>query len=260
MKMDFSSDFVRRQARQSQIEHASAMRSMKELVARLFTGESAEPATAKAQLVTGGLDRRRFMQIGGLSVATAAVFAACGTDDSATADNDGKGDADNKPADARGDIQILRTASSLEVLAGDVYDKALNSGLVKTPALGDAAQLFQSQHKEHAELFQGATKKLGGQPMTEANPVVAQSLEGPIAAMADEAGVARLALMLEQAAAATYLASVGRFSDLELNQVAMSVGGVEARHVAVLAGVLNQTQVPQAFLTTEGAVAAGTGV
>lgn len=257
--MDFSSDFVRREARQSQIEHASAMRSMKELVARLFTGESAEPAMAKAHLVTGGLDRRRFMQIGGLSVATAAVFAACGTDDSATADNDDD-DAKKKPADARGDIQILRTASSLEVLAGEVYDKALNSGLVKTPALGDAAQLFQSQHKEHAELFQGATKKLGGEPMSEPNPVVAQSLEGPIAAMADEAAVARLALMLEQAAAATYLASVGRFTDLELNQVAMSVGGVEARHMAVLAGVLNQTQVPQAFLTTDGAVAPGTGV
>lgn len=259
--MDFSSDFVRREARQSQIEHASAMCSMKELVARLFTGESPEPAMAKAHLVTGGLDRRRFMQIGGLSVATAAVFAACGTDDSATADNDDDDDdAKKNRADARGDIQILRTASSLEVLAGDVYDKALNSGLVKTPALGDAAQLFQSQHKEHAELFQGATKKLGGEPMSEPNPVVAQSLEGPIAAMADEAAVARLALMLEQAAAATYLASVGKFTDLELNQVAMSVGGVEARHMAVLAGVLNQTQVPQPFLTTAGAVAPGTGV
>lgn len=261
--MDFSSDFVRRGAKQSQIEHASAMRAMKDLVARLFGGESKESALAKADFATGGLNRRRFIQVGGLTVATAAVFAACGTDDSGNAapaaGEGGEGTAPS-PADAQGDIVILRTASSLELLAVDVYEKAIKSGLVKTPAVGDAVTLFQGQHREHAELFQGATKKLGGKPMTEPNPVVAQSLEAPIAALADEAAVVQLALMLEQAAAATYQASVGQFKDLKLNQAVMSVGGVEARHAAVLAGVLKQPPVPKAFHTKDGAVPAGTGV
>jgi hypothetical protein len=261
--MDISSDFVRREAKESQLEHVSSMKTMRELVGRLF-GDSAESGVAKADFATGGLNRRKFMQIGGLTVATAAIFAACGSDDTgdAGAAVDKADDKDSAMGGdaAKGDITILRTASSLEVLAVAVYQKAIDSGLVKTAAVADAAKLFQSQHKEHAALFQGATKKLGGKEMTEANPVVLQSLQGPIAALKDETGVLQLALMLEQAAAATYQSTVGAFKDVSLNQAAMSVGGVEARHVAVLSSVLNQPAAPKAFQTTDGAVAAGTGV
>ena len=264
--MDISDDFVRRQAAESQLEHTSSMRSMRDLVDRLF-GNADESGIAKADVATGGLNRRRFMQIGGLTVATAAVFAACGTDDSDPGTNAaGEGGTDTtaveggRDAGADGDIRILRTASSLEVLAVDVYQKAIDSGLVKTAAVADAAKLFQAQHREHGELFQGATKKLGGEVFDKPNPVVLQSLQGPIGALNDEMGVLQLALMLEQAAAATYQSTVGRFTDASLNQAAMSVGGVEARHVAVLSSVLGVAPVAKAFQTTDGAVATGTGV
>ena len=261
--MDISNDYVRREAKESQVEHVSSMRSMRDLVSRLF-GDSNESGFAKADFATGGLNRRKFMQIGGLTVATAAVFAACGTDDSddgvAASDDEGTDTTMGSSKGADGDIQILRTASSLEVLAVDVYQKAIDSGLVKTAAVADAAKLFQAQHKEHSELFQGATKKLGGEAFDKANPVVLQSLQGPIGALKDETGVLQLALMLEQAAAATYQSTVGAFKDATLNQAAMSVGGVEARHVAVLSSVLKMAPVPKAFQTKDGAVAAGTGV
>ena len=261
--MDISNDFVRREAKESQLEHTSSMRSMRELVNRLF-GDTNESGIAKADFATGGLNRRKFMQIGGLTVATAAVFAACGSDDSDSGNAAGDDSSDTTMAEggkgADGDIQILRTASSLEVLAVDVYQKAIDSGLVKTAAVADAAKLFQAQHKEHSELFQGATKKLGGEVFDKPNPVVLQSLQGPIGALKDEMGVLELALMLEQAAAATYQSTVGAFKDVSLNQAAMSVGGVEARHVAVLSSVLKKAPVPKAFQTTDGAVAAGTGV
>jgi hypothetical protein len=265
---DMYNDDIRREAKASQLEHNSAMKTMRHLVDRLFGGDDTESAFAKADFVTGGVNRRRFLQIGGMTVATAAVFAACGTDDSkdsASAKSNGTStsttDGDNmSSASAETDIKILRTASSLEVLAVAVYQKAIDSGLVKTAAVGDAAKLFQSQHKEHAALFQGATKKLGGEVFDQPNPVVLQSLQGPIGALKDEKGVLELALMLEQAAAATYQSTVGAFKDLTLNQAAMSVGGVEARHVAVLSSVLGMPPVPKAFQTTETAVAAGTGV
>ncbi len=262
--MDISSEYVRREARESQVEHDASMKTMRNLVGRLF-GDPSESGTAKADFVTGGLNRRKFMQIGGLTVATAAIFAACGSDDTkGTADAAVDKAADEDSASGgkadKGDITILRTASSLEVLAVAVYQKAIDSGLVKTAAIGDAAKLFQSQHKEHAALFQGATKKLGGQEMKEANPVVLQSLQGPIAALQDEMGIVELALMLEKAAAATYQSTVGGFKDISLNQAVMSVGGVEARHVAVLSSVLNLPAAPKAFQTAEGAVASGTGV
>ena len=44
------------------------------------------------------------------------------------------------------------------------YQTAIDSGLVKTTAIADAAKLFQSQHKEHSALFQSLTKKAGGEP------------------------------------------------------------------------------------------------
>jgi len=256
---DFSSDEVRRQAKESQIEHASAMRSMRDIVNRLFDGGAGESATAKADFVTGGVNRRRFIQIGGLSVATAAIFAACGSDKGSSSSS-ATTEATTTTIDAMADVQILRTASSLEVLAVDVYQKAIDSGLVKTQAIADAAKLFQSQHKEHAGLFEGATKKAGGEVFDKANPVVMQSLQGALSQLKDETGVVQLALQLEMAAAATYQSTVGAFKDPTLNQAAMSVGGVEARHVAVLLGVLKQPQVPKAFQTTDGAVAVGTGV
>jgi hypothetical protein len=262
--MDISNDFVRREAKESQVEHEASMKTTRTLVDRLFGGKSDESGFAKADFLTGGVNRRKFLQIGGLSVATAAVFAACGSDDKS---NNAAGDTGSSSTttgdstgDSKGDITILRTASSLEVLAVAVYQKAIDSGLVKTAAIADAAKLFQSQHREHAALFQGATKKLGGKAMEEANPVVLQSLQGPIAALKDEMGIVQLALMLEQAAAATYQSTVGAFKDVTLNQAAMSVGGVEARHVAVLSSVLKQPAAPKAFQTTDGAVAAGTGV
>lgn len=261
--MEISNDFVRREAQESQIEHTASMKTMRDLVGRLF-GDSNESGVAKADFATGGFNRRRFIQIGGLTVATAAIFAACGSDDGGDAASAvDEADDEDSPSGgdaSQGDITILRTASSLEVLAVDVYQKAIESGLVKTAAVADAAKLFQEQHREHAALFQGATKKLGGEEMTEANPVVLQSLQAPLAALTDETSVIRLALTLEQAAAATYQSTAGAFDDASLNQAAMSVGGVEARHVAVLSSVLNQPGAPKAFQTTDGAVAAGTGV
>src|SRR5689334_4013866 len=128
--MDIYNDDIRRQAKASQVEHNAAMRTMRNVVDRLFGGDSSESAFAKADFLTGGVNRRRFLQIGGMTVATAAVFAACGTDDSkdsASADKKGaagsssSGDTDTTMAgDASSDVKILRTASSLEVLAVDV--------------------------------------------------------------------------------------------------------------------------------------------
>ena len=257
-RIEVPSDHVRREARESQLEHASAMRNVRELLARLFSGESPESSEAKAAFAAPGVDRRGFFRIGGVAVAGAAVFAACGTDDAGEAAGEQEGEGAKEASAA--DITILRTASSLELAAVEVYQLAIDSGLVATTAVASAAELFQSQHQEHAEAFITATKQRGGEPFEEANPVLVAQLRPLAAALKDEAGAVRLAFDLENAAAATYYASAGEFDDLTLNQIAMSVGGVEARHVAVLAGVLGQPQVPRVFQTADGAFAAGTGV
>ena len=73
-------------------------------------------------------------------------------------------------------------------------------------------------------------------------------------------GVVALAYDLEVVAAQTYQSNVAGFEDPALNAAIMSVGGVEARHAAALASVLQQNPVPAAFQVTDKAVMAGTGV
>ena len=255
--MSFSQDFVRREAKESQREHDRVMAVLRELVNRLFGGDSPEPASARADFVLSGLNRRRFLTIGGVSVATASVLAACGSD--------GGGGGEAAPEETtttvdQGDMNILRTASSIEHLAVKVYQLALDSSLLKTPAITDAVKLFQGQHTDHAKLFEAATTKGGGKAFTDPNPVLLQQLDPAIKALTDEMAVVKLAHDLEKSAAATYQASAGRFHDKDLNATVMSVGGIEARHVAVLAILLKQPAVAAAFQTTDGAVQPGTGV
>lgn len=261
--MDLSKDHLRREVAGTENEHRRSMARMREVVSRLFDRDRRAPAAVKSDLALGGLDRRRFLQIGGLAIATSAVIAACSGDDdsgsstgSTDATNGGTGDMD---------VVILRTATSLEALAVTVYQTAIDSGLVTTAAIADTAQYFQRQHEEHQELFAGATEEAGGEPFTDPNPAVLEQLQPTIDALSDELGVVQLAYNLEVAAAETYQSSVGTFTEPTLNQAAMSVGGTEARHAAVLGGVLTQlgtptTIPPAAFQVTADAVPAGTGL
>lgn len=238
------------------------MGSFKGFVARLLDPSTKASASEKGNFLLSGLNRRSFLQIGGVGVLSAAVLAACGSDDN----DDGASGGTDGGTDGEGsatDIAIVRTASSLEHVAIDVYQKAIdNAGALGISAgVADVAKLFQSQHKDHAAFFEGATKELGGEAFTVANPAVMESLAGRIAALKNEADVITLARDLENVAAATYQSTVGAFDNIALNEKAMSVGGVEARHAAVLNGALKADAFPtKAFHTTTGAVAVGTGL
>lgn len=262
--MDISQDHLRREAQATQDDQDRAVRGFRQLLARVFDGNNAVDAETKSGLVVpGGVNRRGFLKVGGLTVAGAAIFAACGGDDTEDEGAAG-GDTTDTTEGGKGsekDITILRTASSLEELAVAAYQMGIDSGLVTTAAVADAAKLFQAQHKEHSELFKGATTAMGGEAFAEPNPAVLAQLDPAIKALKTEKDVLKLAYDLESAAAATYFSTAGQFDDIALNEAAMSVGGIEARHVAILGGVLGLDQFPKAgFQTADGAVAAGTGV
>lgn len=269
-------DQIRRDARASQVAHDDSMPALRSALTRFFERES-RTADQTSAAVLGGLTRRNLFRIGGISLAGAAVLAACGSDsdDSAATTGATTGStagtspmSTEMPATTTAstmeemgmDVVILRTASSIEELAVAAYQIAIDSGLVTTAAVADAAKLFQSHHVEHSQLFQAATKQAGGTPFAEANAVVLAALQPTIDALTDEMGVIALALDLETAAAQTYQSNVGAVTDLALNKALMSVGGVEARHAAVLAGVLGQPPVPRAFGGADRVIAAGTGV
>ncbi|MEY2478994.1 MAG: hypothetical protein QOG87_4309 [Actinomycetota bacterium] len=254
--LDVSRDALRRATRVVAAEHTETLRPFREGLSRLFDRTDV-PAELKAGVVLGSVARRRVLRIGATSVAAAAVLAACGGGDETPAATEA---TTTTTAPSPGDITVLRTASSLELVAVSVYDQAIKSGLVTTPAVTDAARTFMGQHKDHAAVFEALTKKLGGEPYTTANPAVTQQLQPRVAGLTSERDAVALALDLERAAAATYFAAVGTLGDTSLNEIVMSVGGVEARHATVLAAVLGQPGVPAAFANTTGAVAPGTGL
>src|SRR5207302_6232887 len=105
-------------------------------------------------------------------------------------------------------------------------------------ARGQGATLFKAQHEDHAKAFNAAATQLGGQPYTDPNPTAAKAFETKIAALKTEQDVLNLAFGLEQTAAQTYQGVGMKLSTPMLRQTAMTVGGVEARHMAILAHFL----------------------
>jgi Ferritin-like domain len=201
------------------------------------------------------LTRRRFLQIGG-TLSMGAVLAACIGDGSSKRSPDSSGGAGGRKADAT----ILRTLSSVEVVAVVVYTTTLDSGLFTSPAVADLGDTFRSHHREHAALFEGTTRDLGGAPFTDPNPIVMQQVQPSLDGLRDEAAAVSLAFDVETILAETYQSTMGTFADKSFNVAAMSVGGAEARHAAALAQALGVQPVPHAFEATDRAVPAGNGV
>lgn len=238
--MDINHDELRRDLRDLDQEHRQAMPRWRDSLFRLFEDKDT-PTEAKADALLGGFNRRRFMKLSGLAVAGGALLAACGDDDT---DDQAAGGATETtgttaaPAAAgnKTDQTIARTAASLEIFAVAVYDKAImNAEALKiSDPVAKAAVLFRAQHDEHAKAFNAAAVQLGGQPYNDPNPTAAKAFEAQIAALKTEQDVLKFAFALEEIAAQTYQGVGMKLSTPALRQTAMTVGGVEARHMAVL--------------------------
>ena len=166
--MEISRDEVRRQRRA--LDHANdrAMRATADVLSAAFEDERSTDGD-RSQVALGGLARRRFLTIGGFSVATAALLAACGAKESAGGvPKEGAAPSTTALADrAYSDAILLRTAASLERSAMAAYDAAL--GLLTGPARDLAAQ-FKVHHQAHAGAMDDQVRKLGGDPYTQSNP------------------------------------------------------------------------------------------
>ena len=261
--MDISKDELRRQLRDLDAEHREVMPQWRDSLMRLLVDDKETPTEAKADVLLGGFNRRRFMRLSGLAAVGGAVLAACGSDDKKS---EGGAASETSATTAttaaaggnKTDQTLARTAASLEIFAVAVYDKAImNAAALKiSDPIAKAAVLFKSQHDEHAKAFNAAAVQLGGQPYNEPNPTAAKAFEAQIAALKTEQDVLKFAFALEQIAAQTYQGVGMKLSTPMLRQTAMTVGGVEARHMAILGHFIQPPMsVPEkAFQPTEKAV------
>lgn len=269
--MDFHRDELRRQLRDVDEEHRSSLKPWRETLMRIFAGREDASEAVKAHLL-GAPDRRSFLRIGGVTVAGAAVLAACGKDDTKGSQSGATlpepttapgasttvaptTAAPTTPEDKKTDLTLLRTATSLELLAVDVYGQA--APMVKDPDIVSVIRLFAGQHSDHARQLQGATQESFGADKVykEPNAIVKKNLVDPaLPTLKSDTDIVRFAMAVEDAAAATYVTAAGLLSTAAFRQAIMAIGGVEARHSAILAHVRGQTVPTEAFWSTSDAV------
>jgi hypothetical protein len=157
-----------------------------------------------------------------------------------------------------GDLAVVALAASLENLAVGTYqagiDAATAGKLGAVPAAVVAfAQTAQSQHRDHAAAWNGVLTGAGKQAVTGVDLTVKKTVDTAFAQVKDVPGLATLALGLENAAAATYLAAIDGVKSTAGVKVAATIQPVEMQHAAILSFLLGQYPVPDAFAREVGA-------
>lgn len=254
--MNPNRDEIRRQLRQADAEQRAALPRFGAALRRAFDPTSGATRAERAELTGFTADRRGFLRIGGMTVAASAILVACGSDPGGDVAQTGGTLAEEltplEPEIGQAlDIDLLLTATSLEALAVAAYDTVLDGGVLTDSTLVSVATLFRDQHLEHQGALAEATRGLGATPYTEPNPYLdANVLQPAVAGLGALEGaelttaVLDLAYLLENTATQTYAWATSLLSTSELRQAAMGIGGVEARHVTVLLGALEQPRVP----------------
>ena len=257
-RTDISTDEIRRQLRSIDRMNETAMPRWREALARIFSGEEKLSTDQKAAILgVPSPGRRDLFKMGGAAIVGAAVLAACGSDDKKSASTTATTAAPtttaapatttaattaatteattaDSMADGGGmDIVLAKTAASLEKLAVDVYGTA--AGLLETAAIVSAATMFAGHHQMHLDALNGVITGAGADAVTEMNQAVFDAIVKPALDKAKtEADAVMIALTLEEAAAQTYAFAGGALSTPALRSTIMTIGGVEARHAAVL--------------------------
>lgn len=259
---DLNNDEIQRQLRAVDRLNTAVVPRWREALGRLIGDDQLSTNDKATMLGVPSPNRRDLFKLGGASILGVALLAACGSDSadspaatSATTPGTTAGTtapttaptttvAVTQPADTTSpattapnsgemDLVLARTAASLEKLAVDTYGAA--GGLITTPAILAAATMFAGHHQMHLDALNAVITGAGGTAITQMNQAVYDALVKPaIDAAKTEADAVSLALALEEAAAQTYVFAGGALSTAGLRSTIMTIGGVEARHAAVL--------------------------
>lgn len=125
--------------------------------------ESRQAAARRSTLMTGAVFGGGLLAAAGIAGALESLFAAPAFAASGT------------------DIQVLQTASSIEVLAVGTYKTALTlpfiGGASANPVVKAFATTTMQQHMQHLDAFNAAITGLGGKTQSNPDPVLAQVVQ-----------------------------------------------------------------------------------
>ncbi len=228
-----------------------------------FDEQLEENASFAERLAPSPLSRRK-MLLGGGAGALALVAVACGTSEEEGAPSS-TGDPTSTTAagggGGGGDVAIAQTAAGLEVLAVNTYGGALEAATAGNlgevpPAVAQFATTARDHHQAHLDAWNELLTSLGEQAVTEPLQPVAGEVMTQFQSVTDVAGVAKLALMLEQVAASTYFAVIPTIQNDQALELATTIQPIDMQHAAILNYVMGQYPVPEAFADAEQSVTA----
>jgi hypothetical protein len=207
---------------------------------------SATPTSRRGFLIGAG------SLLGGLVVATQLSSVA----GAATAT--GRASARPRQEKLTGDLAVVALAAALENLAVGTYQAGIDAATAGKlgavpPAIVTFATTAQTQHKDHAAAWNAILSSAGKQPVNGVDLTVKTEVDQQFAQVTDVAGLAKLALELEDVAAATYLAAIDAVKSPAGIQTAATIEPVELQHSAILRFVLGEYPVPDAFTPQTGA-------
>jgi hypothetical protein len=196
------------------------------------------------------ISRRGLLLGTGAAAIGGVLLAACGTSKATPSTT-----TTAKPAtaaDLTGDLKVAALATSLENLGIYAYGagiKAAQAGKLGAvpPAIVTFATTAMAQHTDHAAAWNAVLTGAGKAKVTETDPVLTPTVNQMFAQVTDVAGLARLALEIENIAAQTYQASISELSGTKAIQTSASIHPVEMQHAAILNLVLGNYPVPNAF-------------
>ena len=202
------------------------------------------------------LSRRGFLAGTGVALG-GAILVAC----SSSSKSSGSGSTTTVAGTtgANSDLKIAALATSLENLAIATYQGGIDAATKGSlgavpPAVVTFAKTAQSQHQDHAAAWNAIITGAGKPKVTGVDSTVKTGVIDPaFAKVKDVPGLAKLALTLEEVAAATYLASIDLIKDPGGIKTSASIHPVEMQHAAILSFVLGQYPVPDDFASTQQA-------
>jgi hypothetical protein len=226
-----------------------------------------EPTTDAAPMFGfDGFSRRGFLGGAG-ALGAALVLAACGDSGGKAASTTTKAAAAGATTTtaaaggAAGDAKIAALAAGLEVLAVATYKGALDAATAGKlgavpPAVATYATTAMAQHKAQLDAWNAVITKGGGKAVDQPNATLKPTVDAAFAKVTDVTGVAQLALMLEEIAAATYLSAIPVLVDKDAIKLAGSIQIIDMQHAAILHFVLGEYPVPDVFAKTDKAAKA----
>ncbi|MCX5202685.1 ferritin-like domain-containing protein [Streptomyces sp. NBC_00237] len=202
-------------------------------------------------------DVRRRGFLVGLGASAAAAFVLTGRTGSASA-YAAEVSGPVKPSPYTGDLLVVALAVALENQAVCAYGAALKAATAGRlgkvpPAVATFAVTAMNQHAAHAKAW-NAVLTGSGRPAIKGVPLSNQAATlKAIGAVDSVAGVARLALSLEEGAAQTYSFATTHVSSPAGIRTAAAIAPVEAQHAAILHFVLGEYPVQDTFLPLDKA-------